>query len=219
MKLHKLSAAGFILFAFTLALTGCKSGDTAPQSPMILAEGRAQLSDGKDVSVFLEMTEGESHQAAPGESPYPSYFQGTFEFRVSESGSPFDTLYTGAAVFDGGAELTIPQPFTLEFQDYNRDGNPDFTLGQRRVGSANMLYQLYSLDPGGTVYDLSFSDGHKAFMALADTTKAESFSIQLETRDSELIIPYYDTGLAKIKELSYQWENDAFQNTPAHEAD
>lgn len=212
MKLRRLSAIGFIILGSLLVLTGCKPADTTVQSPVILAEGSAQLGSGKNVAVYLEMTKGRYIQAFPGESLYPAYFQGNFQFHVSESEYPFDTLYTGAVVFDGGTELTFPQPFTLEFQDYNRDGNPDFTLGQRNVGSTNMLYQLYSLDVNGSIYDLSFSDGHKAFMALADTTKAESISIQLEMRDGDLLIPYYDTELAKIKELSYQWENGAFQN-------
>lgn len=212
MKLRRLSAIGFIILGSSLVLTGCKPADTTVQSPVILAEGSAQLGSGKNVAVYLEMTKGRYIQASPGESLYPAYFQGNFQFHVSESEYPFDTLYIGAVVFDGGTELTFPQPFTLEFQDYNRDGNPDFTLGQRNVGSTNMLYQLYSLDVNGSIYDLSFSDGHKAFMALADTTKAESFSIQLEMREGRLIILYYDTGLVGIKELSYRWENGAFQS-------
>lgn len=210
MKLPRPLAAGFILLGSALVLIGC---DITDQSPVILGEGSARLADGKSVAVYLEMTKGEHLQTSPGESPYTSYFQGTFQFRVSEGDHPFDTLYTGAAVCDGGTELTISQPFTLEFQDYNGDGNPDFTLGQRSAGSTNMLYQLYSLDPDGTIYDLSFSDGHKAFIALADTTKAESFSIQLEMRDGQLIIPYYDTELGEIKELSYRWEKGGFQIT------
>lgn len=212
MKLRRLSAIGFIILGSALVLTGCKPADNTVQSPVILAEGSARLADGKSVAVYLEMTKGENLQASPGESPYPSYVQGTFQFRVSEGEYPFDTLYTGAAVFDGGTELTFPQPFTLELQDYNGDGNPDFTLGQRSAGSTNMLYQLYSLDADGNIYDLTFSDGHKAFIALADTTKAESFSIQLEMREGWLIILYYDTGLVGIKELSYRWENGAFQS-------
>lgn len=213
MNLRRLRAVGFCLFGSTLALTSCGHyGHTeiTVQSPVILAEGYAQLANGKDAAVYLEMTKGTYFQASPGESLYTSNFQGDYQFRAAESAYPSNTLCIEVVSFDDGAELNFNQTFTLEFQDYNGDGNPDFTLGQRSVGSTNMLYRMYSLDPNGNIYDLTFSDGHKAFMAFADTTKADSFSIKLEIRDGELVIPYYDTGLGRIKETVYRWENNSF---------
>lgn len=183
------------------------------QAPIILAEGHAQLADGKYVVVYLEMIKGEYFQTIPGEKPYVSNFQGTYQFRVAESDYPYNTLYTQEVSFDDGTELTFNQTFILEMQDYNEDGNPDFTLGQRSVGSTHMLYQMYSIDRDGKIYDLSFSDGHKAFAALADTTKGESFSIKLEVKNGELVIPSYDMELGKIKEMRYQWGNNAFQTS------
>lgn len=210
MKLRKLLTVGIGVLGSALALTCCKQAEITVQSPIILAEGYTQLADGKNVAVYMEMTKGKYFQAPPGESPYISNFQGTCQFRVTEKVHPFNTLCTEVVSFDEGTELNFNQNFTLEIQDYNGDGNPDFTLGQRSVGSTNMLYQLYSLDSDGKIYDLLFSDGHKAFIAFADTNKADSFSIGLETRDGKLIIPYYDTELGRIKEISYQWENNAF---------
>jgi len=212
MKLCRLLVIGFGLLGFTLVLTNCKHTEITVQAPIILAEGYTQLANGKNVAVYLEMRKGRYFQAAAGESPYISNFQGTYQFRVTEEANPSNTLCTEVVSFDEGTELNFNQTFPLKIQDYNGDGNPDFTLGQKSIGSTNMLYQLYSLDSNGKIYDLPFSDGHKAFMALADTNKATSFSIELETRDGELIITYYDTELSKLKEISYRWENNSFIN-------
>ena len=66
MKLRRLSAIGFIILGSSLVLTGCKPADTTVQSPVILAEGSAQLGSGKNVAVYLEMTNGRYIQASPG---------------------------------------------------------------------------------------------------------------------------------------------------------
>ena len=207
------------LLAVTLVLAGCEHKERQlveqqvqiiVKAPIILAEGYTQLVDGKNVAVFVEMTKGKYFQASHGEMPYASNFQGTYQFRIADSEYPYDTLYMQEISFDDGAELIFNQTFTLEIHDYNEDGNPDFTLGQRSVGSTNMLYQMYSIDPNGKIFDLPFSDGHKAFLALADTTKGDSFSVKLETENGELIIPYYDTELGQTKEITYQWKNDSF---------
>lgn len=208
------------LLGTTLVLAGCKQNEKriteqqpeiVVQAPIILAEGHTQLADGKYVVVYLEMMKGEYFQAIPGEQPYASNFQGTYQFRVAENDYPYHTLYTQEVSFDDGMELTFNQTFTLEMQDYNEDGNPDFTLGQRSVGSTHMLYQMYSIDPDGKIFDLSFSDGHKTFAALADTTKGESFSIKLEVKNGQLVIPGYDVELGKTEEMRYHWENNSFQ--------
>lgn len=210
MKLCRILAIGTTLLGCVLVLTNCEHTEINVQAPIILAEGYTQLANGKNVAVYLEMTKGRYFQANAGESPYVSNFQGTYQFRVVEKANPSNTLCTKIIFFDEGTDLNFNQTFILAIQDYNEDGNPDFTLGQRTIGSTNMLYQLYSFDDDGKIYDLSFSNGQKAFMALADTNKANSFSIELERRDGQLIIPYYDTELGKIKEISYRWENNSF---------
>lgn len=209
--------ACFLVCALVLAAcerqaqTTVRQPEITVQAPIILAEGHAQLADGKYVVVYLEMIKGEYFQAIPGERPYVSNFQGTYQFRVAEDDYPYNSLYTQEVSFDDGTELTFNQAFTLEMQDYNEDGNPDFTLGQRSVGSTHMLYQMYSINSDGKIYDLSFYDGHKAFAALADTTKGKSFSIKLEVKNGELVIPIYDMELGKTREMRYQWGNNAFQ--------
>lgn len=214
MGLCRLLALGFSLLGSVMVFIGCKNAEITVQAPIILAEGHTQLASGENVAVYLEMIKGRYFQADLGESPYLSNFQGTYQFRVTEKANPSNTLCTEVISFDDGGELNFSQTFVLGFQDYNGDGNPDFTLGQRSVGSTNMLYQLYSLNSDGNIYNLTFSDGHKAFIALADTNKASSFSIKLELRDGQVIIPYYDAEFGGIKEISYQWENNSFFNVP-----
>lgn len=218
MNLCRLWAVGFGILGSMLAFTSCKHyehTEITVQTPIILAEGYTQLANGKNVAVYLEMTKGRYFQSSHEESSYISNFQGAYQFRITESAYPYNTLCTEAVSFDEGAELNFNQTFTLKFQDYNGDGNPDFILGQRSVGSTNMLYQLYSLDTNGSIYDLLFSDGHKAFIALADPNKGESFSIELEAQDGELIIPYYDSELGGIKETLCRWENNSFLSVSA----
>lgn len=189
------------------------SMDITIQAPIILAEGHTQTADGNYVLVYLEMTQGKYFQALPGERPYASNFQGTYRFRVAEDKYPYNTLSTQNVDFDNGAELNFNQTFTLEIQDYNADGNPDFTLGQRSIGSTNMLYQIYSIDPSGQVFDLSFSEGNKTFAALADTTSGDSFSIKLETENGKLMISCYDIEHGEVKETAYQWKNNSFHES------
>lgn len=205
----KKTALLLLLCGIGVILAGCAHKEITVQGPMILGEGHTQLADGTTAAVYLEMTEGQYFQEPePAHSPYLSNFQGKYQIRVK---GPSDTLCTAGVIFDGNAVLTFNQTFRLEFGDYNGDGNPDFTLGQRAVGSANMLYQMYSLGPDGEVSQLPFADGRSAFVFCA---AQDTFSVIPEVRDGMMILSYYDTALASLKEAAYQWENGQFVKVP-----
>ena len=205
----KKAALLFLLCGAGIILAGCAHGKITVWGPMILGEGHTRLADGTDASIYPEMTEGQYFQEPePAVSPYVSNFQGKYRIWVE---SPSATLCTAEVAFDKASVLTFSQTFCLEFGDYNGDGNPDFALGQRLVGSANMLYQLYSIGLDGEISQLSFADGRNAF---AFRAAQDAFSITPESRDGRLIFPYYDTALAGLKEAVYQWENGQFVSVP-----
>ena len=191
----------FVIIILGLLISGCHD-KIIVQDPIILATGSAKLHDNRDIYIYLEMMEGSYFQDNGTESPYLTNYQGKYQIRVFCPETK-KNLSTYPITFDGTV-LVFPQSFSLIIQDYNSDGNPDFTLGQRMMGNQNYLYQFYSINADGFVETLLFDN--QVFIPIA----SHDFSVSVPFTNQTLFVPFYDNQLGQEIEVVYRWNGQNF---------
>lgn len=96
--------------------------------------------------------------------------------------------------------------FQIQFEDYNGDGDPDFTLGQ--YGSSNgYFYKLFTLRKNNVIEELPIQSGSDLFIS-----SPKGYSIKLDKVDDHSFKrSYYDNAAGKQLEDIFQWNGSAFQ--------
>lgn len=150
------------------------------------------------------MTDGNyfsDRYAGSGGGIYPENHQGSYEIRVLNS----DGKLLSKTAFESAEwpEANFPGKFTLLFDDYNGDGNPDFTVGQWGSSSMN-LYRIYTVLPDGTVKKISGEDiSHlsRDFTVKFDKDNGSGFFARI-----------YNSATGETKAVPYSWnkQKDGF---------
>lgn len=174
------------------------------QFPLKMAESSVILSDGRKVEVILEMVSGEYYDK---NSKHFSYGGGTYEDGNYHGQYQIRTVWEGEELFSDWITLldermNFNKAFKLNFDDYNGDGNVDFTLGQ--WGSSNgSIYYIFSIHNDGSVEKLPGSD---CFIA------ERAFSIQLDKiNDTSFRYQQYDNTEGAWYEVTKIWNKDMFE--------
>lgn len=96
--------------------------------------------------------------------------------------------------------------FQLQFEDYNGDGDPDFTIGQ--YGTSNgYFYKLFTLRRNNVIEELPIKPENQLFIS-----SPERYSIKLDKVDEHSFKrSYYDNAAGKQVEDTFQWVGSAFQ--------
>lgn len=96
--------------------------------------------------------------------------------------------------------------FQIQFEDYNGDGDPDFTIGQ--YGSSNgYFYKLFTLRKNNVIEELGIKLGSDLFIS-----SPKGYSIKLDKVDDHSFKrSYYDNVAGKQMEDIFQWNGSAFQ--------
>jgi hypothetical protein len=96
--------------------------------------------------------------------------------------------------------------FQIQFEDYNGDGDPDFTIGQ--YGSGNgYFYKLFTLRKNNVIEELGIKLGSDLFIS-----SPKGYSIKLDKVDEHSFKrSYYDNVAGKQMEDIFQWNGSAFQ--------
>lgn len=111
-------------------------------------------------------------------------------------------------------ELTFTESFDLAFDDYNNDGNIDFTLGQY-ASSNGRLYKLFTIKADGTIEPLEIKDTPELF--ISDST--DRYSTKLYKCDNTSFkARYYDNSQSKTYETIYKWQDGKFIGLDKREA-
>ena len=132
-------------------------------SDFVIADNETTLSNGKQVNVRLVMTDGKYYKQSQipyGGNTYDNNYQGSYEIQVIDTTGKLLSkmnFYTTWYYTDSSKDVNFPGKFNLLFDDYNRDGNPDFTVGQWFSGSAKQ-YQIFTVMPDGSVKGISKGD-------------------------------------------------------------
>lgn len=96
--------------------------------------------------------------------------------------------------------------FQIQFEDYNGDGDPDFTIGQ--FGASNgYFYKLFTLRKNNVIEELGIKPGSDLFIS-----SPKGYSIKLDKVDDHSFKrSYYDNAAGKQLEDIFQWDGTVFQ--------
>ncbi|MEA4822237.1 MAG: hypothetical protein VB122_08455 [Erysipelotrichales bacterium] len=102
--------------------------------------------------------------------------------------------------------MTFKSSFNIEFDDYNNDGDLDFTIGQ--YGSSNgYLYKIFKLRKNGKVEELPIKDHTDLFIS----NRTASYSTKLNKINGNTFeIEYYDNSVPATFYDFYTWDGKQF---------
>jgi hypothetical protein len=102
--------------------------------------------------------------------------------------------------------LLFNSTFTLAFDDYNGDGNVDFTIGQYGTSNGNN-YKLFTLTPSDEIQELKVRGMDDLFIGTSDSR----YSTLLEKVDAiSFKKSYYNNSTGKNVENIFTWEGQEF---------
>jgi hypothetical protein len=171
--------------------------------PVIVAEGAVDTMDSKGIAVKemirIWMTDGkEITDTEPG--PYQGTFlTGKFEAVAERDGKELARLGLNDAF--SGAEMIFPKaaPFKLQFDDYNGDGQAEFTIGQWN-GSNGSFYSILTIGPS------NFSILEKNIYS-ADHRPSIRYR---KTGETAFLNKYYDQGKGTYMDVTHRWKYATF---------
>ncbi len=173
--------------------------------PYTISRNSIELPDKTMLYVNIEMTEGEyfdrsSPKYVQRGGVFDTNYLGYYRVAIYTDSSASDAVYTLPVMFDTD-QLNFEKEFSLVFDDYNDDGNPDFTLGQWADENGSS-YRLFTILPGGEIQQLSCEGlcaaGFESSLRLAKASPT-SFSCEV-----------YDINTGKNVTLTYSWQDDTF---------
>ena len=101
-------------------------------------------------------------------------------------------------------DLSFRGSFNIELQDYNGDGNLDFTIGQY-ASSNGYIYRILTIDENRKLRELKVDKGRQLFISNS------GYSIKLDKVDEKSFkTKYYDNSEGKWYEAVYQWDGEEF---------
>lgn len=164
------------------------------------------LQASKIQTISIVMTEGEfSEQLDAG--PYSGWnYVGNFVIEGKDAdGNLVSSLDLNEAF--GGGNLVFGPMVELAFEDYNQDGNLDFTVGQ--WGTSNgFIYRLFSVNQESEIVALPIEDDLSIFSACFDYS---TFFEKAE--DTVFLVPFYDNTVGKSQIAYYSWDGISYQVT------
>jgi hypothetical protein len=177
------------------------------RSPMTLSNNLLPGTAGKNVFLRIQLYEGTySEDWNPG--PYMgTRYEGHYQIIIADeygktlSMTELDNLFPEPLVFTNH--------FTLAFDDYNGDGFPDFTLGQR-ANSNGGEYRILTIGEDLTVRELSVRGTPSLYVSKGDEG-GSNYSVKLHKSKTGLLsYSYYSQDKGKYIDQTLQWQNGEF---------
>lgn len=199
-----LVIAGMFLGGFRLISYHKQLSTNEPiqiESPIVVSHNSVMLKDGSYVYVNIEMTKGRYFFETLGGGFYGGNWNGEYQIRVYREENEYDSPMSVTPLNIGNETLlNFGSLFNLEFDDYNNDGNPDFTIGQWGSSNGN-TFEMFSIDNEGNIIDLNTN------IFVSD----HSFSILLEkTSPTSFTYSYYNNMESSWIQCNYEWMEDSF---------
>jgi bla regulator protein BlaR1 len=152
----------------------------------------------------LKMTKGKYYEDwLPG--PYmDTIWEGNFTIELADDSgktiaqTDLSNFYKEPLIFNS--------PFQIQFDDYNNDGNIDFTIGQYRSSNGGD-YKLFTLRKDGRIDELLI----KGYPELFISNVTGSYSTKLTKVDNITFKKeYYDNSKSKYLEDIFKWDGKQF---------
>ncbi len=173
--------------------------------PYVISRNFVNLPSGTTLYVNVEMINGEyldksSPNYTPGDGIYDTNYIGEYQISVYSAIDQPKAVFTAPVVFSRG-KLNFDKQFQLMFDDYNDDGNPDFTLGQWGSTNGN-VYQIYTVATDGGIKQLP-----------CENLSAASFDYSIalsKTSPTSFTCEGFDDKTNEKVTRSYNWQDGRF---------
>lgn len=173
------------------------------QSPVMLSNSECTF-NGQPVNVRLKMVKGRYYEDwNPG--PYMgTLWEGSFIIELSDeygktiSTTDISKMYSFPLIFKSA--------FKIEFDDYNNDGDLDFTIGQYASSNGN-VYRIFTLRKSGKVEELLIKDYSNLFISKSTGYYSTKLT---KTNETAFEIEYYDNSVPVTFHDVYKWDGKQF---------
>lgn len=193
--------------AESVSLSRETSGVGSPIRDTVMGEGTTQLSNGKAAEIKLVMTEGRyliGDDVALGGGFAEKNYVGECEIQVFVDDEriatyPLDNAkgFTEQFVFNN-------IPFSIEFEDYNEDTNPDFTIGQWGSSSMN-LYTLFTVGNEGQISLLPEPN----IIITSEQKGKNDYGASLTHKGKAIVTYRYNNAIGQNEETVYPYDEDS----------
>ncbi|KPU43282.1 hypothetical protein OXPF_27230 [Oxobacter pfennigii] len=188
-----------------------KNPNISIQSPMTLSNNDMFPIVGQHQYLRLKMVEGKYYEDWNPGAFIGTIWEGYFIIELAdESGNTIaqadlSKLYNEPLIFNSS--------FQVQFDDYNNDGNIDFTIGQY-ASSNGRNYKLFTLGKDGKIEELPV----KGYSSLFISNTTGYYSTKLTKVDNSTFkIEYYDNSEGKSFEDTFKWGSKEFIKVESHE--
>ena len=188
---------------------GAAAGNSENSRPEITVESPMTLSNsmcafnGQNAYLRLKMVKGRYYEDWNPGAIMGTLWEGSYVIELADE--------SGRTIAETDISRMYNEPllfrfsFAIEFDDYNDDGDPDFTIGQY-ASSNGRLYRLFTLRKTGKVEQLQVKDHPDLF--ISDSTGY--YSTKLEKVDAAgFQTEYYNNAEGTFREI-YHWEDGQF---------
>ena len=165
----------------------------------------------KDRVIRLKLVEGDYYEDWNPGPIMGSIWEGVFYIDVLDtSGNLLAT--TKLESIHTNENMIFTSPFQIQFNDYNNDGDVDFTLGQ--YSSSNGYdYKLYTIRKDNTIQELIIKDYPYIFIS----NRTGQYSTMLNKVDNTTFtIEYYDNSKGTFED-SFKWDGASFNKVSTKE--
>lgn len=173
------------------------------QSPMTLSNSICTL-NGQLAYLRLKMVSGKYHEDWNPGAFMGTLWEGNF---IIELADEYGKTIAETDISKMFSELlTFKSFFNLEFDDFNNDGDLDFTIGQ--YGSSNgYYYRIFTLRKDGKIEQLPIKDRSDLFIS----NRTGNYSTKLnKINGTTFDIEYYDNSVPATFHDFYQWDGKQF---------
>ena len=181
--------------------------DGTPISDLVIAEGETALKNNTKVTIKLVMRDGTcltGEEAGIGGGFAEENYIGRCELQVWQENTKLTDYALESA--DGNTDDMVYYftGFSLQFDDYNGDGDPDFTVGQ--YGTSNFdLYSLFTVDENAEIRMISAPYG------ILSTEGKSRGSMLLTKTQNGFTTSCYDNSTGETRQITYTWNEAAGQ--------
>jgi len=124
------------------------------------------------------------------------------DFQIQLSDASGDVI--SAVDLDGFGDVVFSSFFTIEFDDYNGDGNIDFTIGQY-ASSNGSAFRLFTLDETGRIEELAVNGYPELFVS-----GTGRYSTKLTKTKLGFSSTYYDNSIGQEVKQAFEWNGKEF---------
>ena len=180
------------------------SSDILVQSPMTISNNDLFIINGKHQYLRLKMVRGTYKEDWNPGAYMGTLWEGSFIMELADelgntiASTELSGVYTEPLIFH--------TTFQIHFDDYNNDGDMDFTIGQYASSNGN-TYKLFTLRSDGKIEELPVKDHTSLF--ISDTTGYYSTKLT-KVDDTSFTTEYYDNAKGKTIEEIFKWDGKAF---------